>query len=153
MNRPSSRPTNDRAVSSTLNYVLSLAIASLLVTGLLIAGGTFVEDRQTEVIRSELGVIGQQVASDINRADRLLTAGDGGTRVVINQSFPKRITGTGYDVQLNPGDDELVLTSVDPEVRIDVHVETDSPLVSSHADSGIVVVKNTSSGELEITNG
>jgi len=153
MNRPSSRPTNDRAVSSTLNYVLSLAIASLLVTGLLIAGGTFVEDRQTEVIRSELGVIGQQVASDINRADRLLTAGDGGTRVVINQSFPKRITGTGYDIQLNPGDDELVLTSVDPEVRIDVHVETDSLLVSSHADSGIVVVKNTSSGELEITNG
>jgi hypothetical protein len=153
MKESPSRPTNDRAVSSTLNYVLSLAIASLLVTGLLIAGGTFVEDRQREVIRSELSVIGQQVASDINRADRLLTAGSGPTKVAINQSFPRRIAGAGYDIQLNPGDDELVLSSVDPEVRVDIHVETESTLVSSHADGGIVAVKSTSSDELEVTNG
>lgn len=146
---------NDRGVSSTLNYVLSLSIASLLVTGLLIAGGTFVEDRQEQVIRSELGVIGQQVASDINRADRLLQAGNDETTVVINQSFPKRITGTGYDIQLDPGDGELVLSSVDPEVEVQIRVETESTLVSSHADSGVVVVRNTTNttDELEITNG
>lgn len=144
---------NDRAVSSTLNYVLSLSIATLLVTGLLIAGGSFVEDRQEEVIRSELTVVGQQIASDINRADRLLTAGGGSTTVAVNQSFPKRITGTGYDIQLEPGDDRLVLRSVDPEVEVEVHVATESPLVQSNADSGVVVVRNTTSGGLEITDG
>lgn len=146
---------NDRGVSTTLNYVLSLAIASLLVTGLLLAGGTFVENRQEEVIRSELEVIGQQIASDINRADRMLTAGNDETTVVVNQSFPKRITGTGYDIQLNPGDDELELSSVDPEVVVTVHVQTESTLVDSHADSGVVVVRNASGSndELVITDG
>lgn len=151
---------NDRAVSSTLNYVLSLSIATLLVTGLLVAGGTFVEDRQKGVIRSELSVIGQQVASDINRADRLLTAGRGDTRVVVNQSFPKRITGSGYDIHLNtgdpldPGDDTLALVSQDPEVRVVIHVRTEQRLVESYADSGVVVVRNRTgtNDELVITN-
>lgn len=144
---------NDRAVSSTLNYVLSLSIASLLVTGLLLAGGSFVQDRQEQVIRSELEVIGQQIASDINRADRLQTAGNGDTTVVINQSFPSRITGTGYDIALRPDDDELVLTAVDPEVEVSVHVQTQTPLAESNADGGVVVVRDNSSGGLEITNG
>jgi len=146
---------NDRAVSSTLNYVLSLSIATLLVTGLLLAGGTFVEDRQEQVIRSELRVIGQQVASDINRADRLLSAGNGATRVTIRQSFPEQITGTGYDIRVNPGDNELVLRSEDPAVRAEIRVETEQTLVSSYADSGVVVVRNQTgaSDELVIANG
>jgi len=152
---------NDRGVSSTLNYVLSLSIATLLVTGLLVAGGTFVEDRQKEVMRSELNVIGQQVASDINRADRLLTAGQGDTRVVVNQSFPKRITGSGYDIllstgdPLDPSDDTLTLVSQDPEVQVEVHVQTEQTLVESYADSGVVVVRNRTgtNDELVITNG
>jgi len=147
---------NDRAVSSTLNYVLSLSIATLLVTGLLIAGGTFVEDRQREVIRSELSVVGQQVASDINRADRLLTAGRGDTRVVVDQSFPEQITGSGYGILLNPGDDELVLRSEAPEVRVEIHVETNQTLVESHADGGVVTVRNATTAphdRLVIENG
>lgn len=143
---------NDRGVSTTLNYVLSLGIASLLVTGLLLAGGTFVEDRQRQVIRSELSVIGEQIASDVNRADRLLTAGNVATTVTVNQSFPTRLTGTGYDIELNQANGELVLSSVDPEVEVSVTVETESTLVDSNADGGIVVVQSTGN-ELEITNG
>jgi len=90
----------DRAVSSTLNYVLSLGIMAVLVTGLLSAGGGFVEDRQEEVIRSELEVIGQQVASDVQRADRLVTAGDDNREVTLAQSLPERISGTGYRISL-----------------------------------------------------
>ncbi|MFC7028484.1 hypothetical protein ACFQH8_15745 [Halomicroarcula sp. GCM10025710] len=65
------RKQDDRAVSTALGYVLTLSIASLLVTGLIIAGSGFVEDRREQVVREELTVIGQQIGADLARADRL----------------------------------------------------------------------------------
>jgi hypothetical protein len=130
----------DRAVSSTLNYVLSLSIMALLVTGLLSAGGGFVEDRQQEVVRSELEVIGQQIASDIQRADRLVAAGDDNQRVSLSQSLPERISGTTYRVSLDPSTPELVLKSTNPEISVSVRFQTTTSLASSDADSGTVVV-------------
>jgi hypothetical protein len=130
----------DRAVSSTLNYVLSLSIMALLVTGLLSAGGGFVEDRQQEVVRSELEVIGQQIASDIQRADRLVAAGDDNQRVSLAQSLPERISGTTYRVSLDPSTPELVLKSTNPEISVSVRFQTTTSLASSDADSGTVVV-------------
>jgi len=143
----------DRAVSSTLNYVLSLGIMAVLVTGLLSAGGGFVEDRQEEVIRSELEVIGQQVASDVQRADRLVTAGDDNREVTLAQSLPERISGTGYRISLQTTPEtELVLISNDPEISVSVRVQTTTDLAPSNAGGGTVVVTCTSSEKLEVTN-
>jgi|AntDeeMinimDraft_4_1070355.scaffolds.fasta_scaffold00567_4 sensor domain CHASE-containing protein len=143
----------DRAVSSTLNYVLSLGIMAVLVTGLLSAGGGFVEDRQEEVIRSELEVIGQQVASDVQRADRLVTAGDDNREVTLAQSLPERISGTGYRISLETTPEtELVLISNDPEISVSVRVQTTTDLAPSNAGGGTVVVTYTSSEKLEVTN-
>ena len=145
-------PVTDRAVSSTLNYVLSLGIMAILVTGLLSAGGGFVEDRQEEVIRSELEVIGQQVASDIQRADRLVTAGDGNQRVELTQTLPEEISGSRYRMSLETSPAQLVLTSDDPERTVSVRLQTTTPLAASKVDGGTVrVVYN--SGQLEVTNG
>ncbi|SFR94482.1 hypothetical protein SAMN05216559_1536 [Halomicrobium zhouii] len=143
----------DRAVSSTLNYVLSLGIMAVLVTGLLSAGGGFVEDRQEEVIRSELEVIGQQIASDVQRADRLVTAGDGNQEVTLSQSLPERISGTGYRLSLETGPPaELVLRSNDPEISVSVRVQTTTHVAASNAGGGTVVVTYTSSDKLKVTN-
>lgn len=144
---------NDRAVSTALNYVLSLAIATILITGLIIGGGDFVEDRQEQVIRSELQVIGQQVAADVDRADRLLTAGDGTTEVSVSQSLPRELAGSSYHIELDPGSPgQVVLRSSSPEVTVGIRVETQSTLQSSVASGGTVVVTNAG-GDLEVTNG
>jgi len=143
----------DRAVSSTLNYVLSLGIMAVLVTGLLSAGGGFVEDRQEEVIRSELEVIGQQVASDVQRADRLVTAGDDNREVTLAPVAPGADQRNGVsDIAGDHPETELVLISNDPEISVSVRVQTTTDLAPSNAGGGTVVVTYTSSEKLEVTN-
>ncbi len=130
-----------RAVSVTLGYVLTLAIASLLVTGLLIAGGNFVADQREEVIRSELEVIGQQIAASLQSADSLVQASEGSPIVRLENRFPRDVTGSTYHVHLVEGPDpELVLNSTDPDVSVRVAVANETAFGQSHADGGTVVI-------------
>lgn len=146
---------NDRAVSSALNYVLSISIAAVLVTGLLFAGGNFVDDRREQVIRGELDVIGQQVASDLQRADRLARAGNrtSATEVRLEQRLPNRVTGSTYNVILDGSTETLTLKSAQPSVTVEVHVRTGLDLKDSTAGGGTVsVVVEKSGDELEVRN-
>jgi len=144
----------NRAVSTTLSYTLSLAIASILVSGLLIAGGNFVEDRQEQVIRDELEVIGQQVAADIGRIDRLVVAADNDPTARLNHTFPARVSGSGYRVSIDPAADELTLESTSPEVSVTVSLTTQTDLGDSSADGGVITVfYDESSRQLEVRNG
>lgn len=144
----------NRAVSTTLSYTLSLAIASILVSGLLIAGGNFVEDRQEQVVRDELEVIGQQVASDIARIDRLVVAADSDPTARLNHTFPARVSGTGYRVSVDSAADELTLESTSPEVSVTVSLTTRTDLGDSTAGGGVMTVfYDESSEQLEVQDG
>ncbi len=147
----------DRAVSSALNYTLTLAISTLLVTGLLIAGIDFVEARQDQVLRTELSVIGEQVAADIDRAYRLAAAGEGTTDVWINQTFPEEVAGTRYWVYLEPGSpSRVVVESNDPEVTAEVRLKRTLSVAESRTDGGDVAVVYNGSADpstLEVTDG
>jgi hypothetical protein len=128
----------DRAVSTALGYVLTLSIASLLVTGLLVAGSGFVEDRREQVVREELTVIGQQVGSDLARADRLVLAADssgGDLTVQLNRTYPDRVTGSPYRIAIDPPDG-VVLTASKPDITVTVSVKSDTALGPSSADGG-----------------
>lgn len=144
----------DRAVSTTLNYVLSLGIATLLITGLLLAGGTFVDDRRENVVRSELTVVGQQLAADLARADRLVTASAGSPDVRVEQSLPERITGVMYRVRLQEAPDQrLVLNTTELDVSVAVNVTTRTSLADSGAEGGdMAIVYDTSDDHLEVTD-
>lgn len=147
---------DDRAVGSTINYVLSLAIASVLVTGLMLAGGTFVDDRRTEVIRNELTVVGQQVAADLERADRLVRAGEtaAGTEVTLVRQFPERITGLRYRIETVPGSpDRVRLVVGEHDVSVTVRVDTATPIGAASAQGGTIEVSYTGAGELVIDDG
>ena len=61
---------DDRAVSTTLGYVLSLAIASILISGLMLATAGFVEGQREQVIRSELEVVGDRTGRRRRRTRR-----------------------------------------------------------------------------------
>ena len=140
-----------RAVSTTLSYVLSLAIATLLITGLIIAGGTYVDSQREQVIRDELTVTGQQIASDIERADRLVRAGDSGVTVRTNQSFSNTVTGAPYRVTLNDTADTVVLNTTSPDVTVRVGLAVETDLADSSVLGGDLQVRYTGSG-LEVRN-
>ena len=140
----------DRGVSTALGYVLTLSIATLLVTGLLVAGGDFVNDRREQVVRDELTVIGQQVSADLARADRMVAAADSSDPTVqVNKTYPDRVTGSTYLIGLDPANDRIILASSDPEISITIDIVHRTSLGDSTADGGTIQIAYDS-GDLVI---
>jgi hypothetical protein len=154
--------SRDRSVSIALNYVLVLAISSVLVTGLLIAGGSFVEDNRERVIQSELTVIGNHVAGNVEQVDRLVSAsktnlGASATEpeAYINQTFQKEATGSAYSIELSSGNpDQVVLTSFEPDVTVSVNVTVQNDIRDDSLASGkqVSVYYDSDTEEIVIDN-
>lgn len=147
-------PKRDRAVTVTLSYILVLSITAVLVSGLLLASGTFVEDQRERVIGDELNVIGNHIAGDIEQVDRMVWASNGTLdRAEINQSFQRTLSGTTYSVQLQSSPDQLVLESNSPEVTVPVNVSVHTPIGESFAPGGDTSVRyDPATGRLVITD-
>jgi hypothetical protein len=146
--------TDTRGVATTLNYVLGLAIALVLITGLLIAGGTFVETQRDASIRTELAVVGEQVSSDVQTADRLAQTTTNNETVRVGRELPPRVAGNTYQVRIEGGSDpRIVVRTIDPEINVTVPVRTTVPVARSTASGGSVVVNYTAAGELELEGG
>ncbi len=142
-----------RGVSSTLSYVLSLAIATLLITGLITASTGFVTTQREVVVREELEVIGQHLASNVEQADRMANASEGSATVYVNQTFPDAAARSQYDVRLSESRDQLVLNSTSPERTVRINISTTAELRESTADGGTITVRyDDSSDELVIGN-
>ncbi len=122
------RGRDERGVAVTLNYVLVIAISTTLVTGLLLAGGSFVEDQREQVIRSELSVIGNHMASNLEQVDRFAAAGGDPEAAYINQSLQRSVTGSSYTVRLTRNPDQVVLASTRPGVVVRVNVSVSESL-------------------------
>ncbi|MFB6219982.1 MAG: hypothetical protein ABEH90_00965 [Halolamina sp.] len=100
MSDPGGRFRDDqRSVSTTLGYSLTLAITAILMAGLLIAGGTLVEDQRERIAEEELSVSAEQLASGLGDADRLAgTVTDGVLRVYV--WLPEDVAGGSYTIEL-----------------------------------------------------
>lgn len=141
-----------RAVSTTLSYVLTLSISAILVSGLLLAGGSYVDDRREAVVEDELTVIGQQLAAGLERADRLVRAGDASTvSLEIDQNLPNQVTGSGYRVSLDGSNEEIDLESTSSDASVTVGFTSQTSVASSSAQGGRVQIVYVS-GNLEVTN-
>lgn len=142
----------DRAVSVTVDYVMTITIATLLLSGLAVSAAGLIESQSEETIRSELDVLGQQLAANIESADRLATVAKGNTAEVrIESTLPTRVAGTGYTIDVTG--DMIVLRTTDPEVSVSVQftvsddtaVETDrtvrggNVLIERDGDNRLVV--------------
>jgi hypothetical protein len=145
--------TDDRGVSVTVNYILGLSIAFLLVIGLLLTAGDFVTDQRETSIRTEMEVLGEQIATDITMADRMaLTTTDNDT-VSVRRSLPDRVSGTGYTIAVEGDDDPyLVLISHDPEIRVRAEFTNRTDIEMTRIQGGSIRVTDTDSG-LEVERG
>lgn len=147
------RRPDDRAVSTTVGYALTLGVAALLITGLLIAGGGFLENQREVTTETELEVIGEQVSADISSADRL-SASDADA-VNITRNLPDSVTGSQYTISVRTSPQtHLELRSVDPEVtvRVDVAVNEAALAATDIGGGNIQVSYNRTSDELVLRN-
>jgi hypothetical protein len=144
----------DRGVSPVVAYVLTLGISSLLIAGLVIAAGGYVETQREATSRSELRVLGQQVSADIAAADRL-TRTEGATEISISRSLPERVVGSQYSLSVRTGSNGpyLELTTVRPDVTVEVGVATETDVRETTISGGAMVVEyDGSADELVVTN-
>ncbi|WP_199268390.1 DUF7266 family protein [Halomarina oriensis] len=152
---------DDRGVSTTIGYVSTLGIAAILISGLLMAGGGFVDDQRERTIRSEMQVIGQQMVADIDATDRLARTGGSTEELTVRHQFPSRVTGAQYtvDVVNDGGQLSLVLEAADPDVTVEIPFDTRLPLDEGSVRGGDLLVRcvDTTGGpacdELEVTSG
>jgi hypothetical protein len=148
--------TDQRAVSTTLNYALNLSLATLLIAGLLIAGGNFVQDQRKQTIRTELRVIGQQIAADVASVDRLARAEDSVDTASLNRKLPERVADSTYSVKIPDTGPPytITLTSTNPDVSVSVNIDTQTNIKTPLSVSGgtIEIYLNTED-KIEVVNG
>ena len=148
--------TGERAISPVFGYVLTLGISTLLVSGLLIAATGFVDTQRERTTENTLQVVGQQVSADIAAADRLHRT-DGATDVVIERDLPESVVGSQYTVFVRSDDDGptdayLRLTTVRPNVTVEVGVASETDVANSAVGGGEIEISYDGSA-LEVTNG
>lgn len=146
---------NNRGVSAVLGYVLTLAIVTLLISGLFFAAGNFVETEHERAVRSELEVVGNRVAADIAAVDRLaLAAGSNGEAELLTD-LPPLVAGKSYTIAISPVPDTdtvyfINLTAHDLDVEVEVRVKSNTPVVERTVSGGnIRVVFNGTHVEVE----
>lgn len=123
-----------RGVSTTLGYVLNLTVATLVVTGLLVAGGDMVADQREQTTRSELRVVGQQLAADLVAADELAATADGDDVLRIERQLPGEVAGRTYGIELrSSGSDRpyLRLSATGSDVTVEVTLTLETPVAES----------------------
>jgi len=92
----------DRAVSVTVGYVMTLAVSTLLLSGLFVAGGSFVDTQRERAAQGELTVVGERVAADIGTVDRLAASAASPDDLTVNRSLtlPDRAAGSTYRIRV-----------------------------------------------------
>ncbi|MFC6732325.1 MULTISPECIES: hypothetical protein [unclassified Haladaptatus] len=143
---------DNRGVSSTLNYVLGLGVATVLVMGLLIAGGNLIEDQREQVTRNELSVLGQQVVSDLAAADRFTQEGG---EVTLNRDLPKSVAGQTYRITVthNTGQQYyLTLTSARTDTLVRIEFVSKTTISPSSVDGGPIKIVGDGA-VVEVQNG
>jgi len=134
--------SDDRAVSVTVGYVLNFAMAALLISGVLVAGGGLIESQTKQVTTNELTVVGQQVADELSSADRLVRAGDV-SALSIRSDLPRRTAAGAYTINItvDGNDGAIVLETSSPEVSVTVPFRIQSDLQADRVQGGPIRIE------------
>jgi hypothetical protein len=132
----------DRGVSTALGYVLGLAIVAAMVTGLFVVSGEIVSDEREQAIRSELRVLGNQLAADAASVDRIARSVDDGP-AGLTQDLPDTVAGSGYQIRLleeGAPPATLELTTDDPDITVTVSLMNGTAVGDSVVSGGDTTV-------------
>lgn len=115
---------DDRAVSTTISYVITVGIALALVTGLIAAGTTMVEDQNRRTTESQLRTVGHQVAGTLEHADRTVRASEDVTTLNLTVDLPEQVVGSEYYVDVHEDMVAVNASDVGVSMPVDYSVET-----------------------------
>ena len=127
----------DRAVSVTVGYVLTLAISTLLLSGLFVAGGSFVETERERAAQGELRVVGERVAADLATVDRLVESAANRSSLTVSRpvDLPDRAAGTVYRIRVTETGERgtVALESERTDAAVRVPFPTDATVTVRNA--------------------
>jgi len=148
--------TDERALSVSINYTLSLVIVTMLFAGLFVATSGYVDVQRERAISSEFQVVGNRMAADLSAADRVVaTVGDASPEVEILGSAPAQAAGSEYRIEISVVDEgdhynvTMELISTRYSVNETVTVKTDTAVEETTVSGGDYEIVYDS-GELEV---
>lgn len=121
---------DDRAVSTTIGYVLTLAIGAVLLSGVVIGVGGVLESQTERAVHGDLSVVGQSVVANLENADRLARVAEAGrtdpdietadpnVSVGVDIDLPRRVAGVPYTIDIDERAVTLRTDRPDASVRI-----------------------------------
>lgn len=127
----------DRGVSTVVSYVLVLGIVTVLLSTLTAGFAPVVETQQDDAVRSTLEVVANDVAGDVEAADRLAArAGPNGT-VELRTRLPDRVGGSRYEILIDDdgGDHEITVRTRDRSVGVTVRLRTQTDIDADAVDA------------------
>ncbi|GAA0509973.1 DUF7266 family protein [Halorubrum aquaticum] len=161
---------DSRAVSTTVGYVLTLAIGAALLSGVVIGVGGVLDSQTDRAVRGDLSVVGQELAANLESADRiarLAEAGrtdpdvdpaDGTAVATVDVDLPTRVAGVPYSVEITSGSDPaVVVATTRPEASVRVPYRSLTPIEETTLRGGPVRITyvadgtDPSAGTLEVT--
>ena len=138
----------DRAVSVTVGYVMTLAISTLLLSGLFVAGGSFVETERERAAQGELTVVGERIAADLGTVDRIVSSAPPPHEdLTVDRplTLPDRVSGTGYRIRIEAtgSTGTIVLESGRADATVEVPFRTSDgvPLRNATVDGGDLLIR------------
>lgn len=148
---------DERAVSVTVGYVLTLAIGAVLLSGIVIGIGGVVDSQTDRVVRGDLAVVGQTAVANLESADRLARAAEvdrpadaPDANVSVDVDLPARIAGRPYRIAVDS--EAVTLRTDDPEAVAEIPHVANLSVESSRVRGGPIRIRyNGSSGRLEVT--
>jgi hypothetical protein len=134
---------DERGVSISITHVLTVAITTVLIVGLLISANALIETQRERAVTQGMNVVGERLADEFEQAERLALRS--GTSVTLRTRHPDRIGGQSYTVSLVRGSDPacsasacLVLDAARPEERRVVGLTSEVPVTESTVVGGNV---------------
>lgn len=143
---------SDRAVSVTVNYVLTLAITTVLIAGLITGAAGLIDGTKAQTTRDGYEVAGNRVAAGIQAADRLAQSGP--VEVSLTVDLPDRIAGTQYRIVVNntSAPPKVTISGVSRDQSVSVAVTNQTGLVDGEVFGGDIRVYLRDDGKLEVVS-
>ena len=133
---------SNRALSTVVGYALALGIVALLTSALFVTMAGFVDHQREDTARVTLEVVGNELASDLETADRLSNAGDRAETVELETDLPTHVVGSSYSIAVNEsGEDRVKLTTHDPVVTVSIPYRTSTSVDGTTVTGGQLVIE------------
>lgn len=122
--------TDDRAVSIAITHALTIAITTVLLSGLLISSGALLESQEQRVSNQQLSEIGSDVLSYLHDFDRMSSSGED-VQSTVTPNYPDRIVDSyAYTIELRETANgyagiEIRTHRLDQSVQYEIALETD----------------------------